>query len=332
MRRRFLKHLLTYRWCGRVIGRIFPQAGFRILTFHRVLPNDTPPDDYRRILGNPTAAEFERLVVCLKKRFRIRPLPELVEAAPRWGNEFALGISFDDGYADVAAIAAPILFRHGVPFTVFLTTAFMDGEVPWFSRLFAFVHGAEVDRGALWLPASVAWDGRSPSELRDRLSRHLNRFDTPRMHEMLDELEARNPWYRPPADLSEFEAFMTWDDVRTMQRAPLVTWGSHTVTHINVASVDGARLREELECSRDRIERETGRPCDLIAYPGGRFDESKIRHVRAAGYRAGFVMREGINNCATQPYAFRREYAPCDLAGALFRIHGLRQRLRGQRR
>jgi len=326
---RLLKFLLSHPWCDPLLRRISPVAGFRILTFHRVLPDETQPGDYRLLLGNPTAAQFESLIVELTRRFHIRPLSELVDRAPSWDGEFALGISFDDGYADVARIAAPILLRHGVPFTVFLTTAFLDGEIPWFSRLFAFAHSADLRADSLWLPEGVRWDENSPSSLRTSLARYLNRMDTKRIHEMLDELETRNPWYRPPTDLRNLEAFMTWDDVRRLQCSPLVTWGSHTVTHPNVTALEPLRLEEELRLSRHRIEHETGRECDLIAYPGGYYESRIAGAVRDAGYRAGFVMREGINRRVLDPYAIRRHYVPTDLPGALLKVYGLsRQRPR----
>src|ERR1700743_1171004 len=44
-----------------------------------------------------------------------------------------LAVTFDDAFASVRAIAAPILERHGVPATVFAPTAFMDGgaDLKW---------------------------------------------------------------------------------------------------------------------------------------------------------------------------------------------------------
>ena len=318
---------LFKRLCLSPLGRwlaapMIREDGFRIINFHRVLPDSTPPGDYRRVLGNPTASQFERMMKVIRRHFRILPIEELVARMPDWKRGFALGVTFDDGYEDVGSIAAPILERLGIPYTVFLTTRFLDGELPWFSRMFALAHSPELRREHLWLPQEIEWDGASPSALRHALAKHLSQFDTPELSARLDELEASNAWYRRPDDLRQREAFMTWDDVRRVQAGRCASWGAHTLTHVNVAAVEGARLDEELLVPRQRIEAETGRPCPFVAYPGGRFHESKIQNVKAAGYRAGFLMKAGLNDPATDVFRIYREYAAADPVNALFQLYG----------
>jgi peptidoglycan/xylan/chitin deacetylase (PgdA/CDA1 family) len=40
-------------------------------------------------------------------------------------------ITFDDGFADVAAAALPILVEHGLPFTLYLSTGYVGGLMHW---------------------------------------------------------------------------------------------------------------------------------------------------------------------------------------------------------
>jgi hypothetical protein len=94
-----------------------------ILIFHRVLPAPDPlfPDEV-------DARRFDQLLALLKTCFNIVPLSEGVRGLksgklpPR-----AACITFDDGYADNAEIALPLLQKHGVKATFFVATGFLDG-------------------------------------------------------------------------------------------------------------------------------------------------------------------------------------------------------------
>lgn len=73
----------------------------------------------------PALAEecFRRQMEWLTTHARIVPLPSLLDGAPGAGLQVAL--SFDDGYASVHDLAAPILQSHGAVGTVYVTTGRM---------------------------------------------------------------------------------------------------------------------------------------------------------------------------------------------------------------
>jgi peptidoglycan/xylan/chitin deacetylase (PgdA/CDA1 family) len=80
-------------------------------------------------------------------------------------------------------------------------------------------------------------------------------------------------------------AFMTWDQVREMQRAGM-TIGAHSRTHpsLTAPNVD---LNAEVAGSRTDIERNLGSAPDLFAYPYGDWNAHVEDAVRDAGFRAG---------------------------------------------
>jgi peptidoglycan/xylan/chitin deacetylase (PgdA/CDA1 family) len=59
---------------------------------------------------------------------------------------------------------------------------------------------------------------------------------------------------------------------------------AHTIHHLDLTTLDAAHLREEADGSRRLLRREYGVPVDDFCYPSGRFDETVIAAVRAAGY------------------------------------------------
>jgi peptidoglycan/xylan/chitin deacetylase (PgdA/CDA1 family) len=66
------------------------------------------------------------------------------------------------------------------------------------------------------------------------------------------------------------KGYMTWDEVAGMAPSPLVTFGSHTVNHRNLAKLSGDEVRAELAESKQRIEAATKKACDHFCCPWGR--------------------------------------------------------------
>jgi peptidoglycan/xylan/chitin deacetylase (PgdA/CDA1 family) len=96
--------------------------GLRILLYHRVSDDDDPlavtPARFRRQMDH-LAAEGYRVVDLLTA-------VELLDASAP--PERTIGLTFDDGFADLRDEALPILSSHGFRGTVFVTTGVVDGR------------------------------------------------------------------------------------------------------------------------------------------------------------------------------------------------------------
>jgi len=81
---------------------------------------------------------------------------------------------------------------------------------------------------------------------------------------------------------------LTEDMIREMSRSRLVKFESHTLSHPNLDEIssDYERLAEELEKSKEIIEKITGRRVLAISYPSGRFD-AKVQKKTQEIYRFG---------------------------------------------
>jgi peptidoglycan/xylan/chitin deacetylase (PgdA/CDA1 family) len=60
---------------------------------------------------------------------------------------------------------------------------------------------------------------------------------------------------------------------------------AHTISHLDLTTLSGARLRREVAGSRDILRGRFHQPVNFFCYPAGRFDRATIRAVRQAGYR-----------------------------------------------
>jgi peptidoglycan/xylan/chitin deacetylase (PgdA/CDA1 family) len=83
---------------------------------------------------------------------------------------------------------------------------------------------------------------------------------------------------------------MSTNELRQCAAEPLVTIGSHGVTHASLLDCDDDLLARELQESKAFLEEVTGRKVEYFAYPYGYYDERVARQTQRAGYRAAFVI------------------------------------------
>ena len=110
-------------WAARTRGRMDAQdQGLRLIFYHRVSDDDdelaVPPRRFRAQMELLAGHGFR--VVDLVEAVRLLDAGEL---PPK-----TVGLSFDDGYRDVAEHALPVLAEHGFRATVFVPTGVIDGR------------------------------------------------------------------------------------------------------------------------------------------------------------------------------------------------------------
>jgi len=91
--------------------------GFRILMYHAI--GTAIKDDYNGMY-NITASLFEYHMQLLASNYKkhLIQLNDCIVNKP----EFNIAITFDDGYKDNLLIAAPILKKYNIPFSIFIIT------------------------------------------------------------------------------------------------------------------------------------------------------------------------------------------------------------------
>jgi peptidoglycan/xylan/chitin deacetylase (PgdA/CDA1 family) len=102
--------------------------------------------------------------------------------------------------------------------------------------------------------------------------------------------------------------WMSWDEVRQLRRDGFEI-GSHTMHHVDLGTASPAQARQELACSRERLERELGEPVTLFSYPFGRaenMNETNRALVQEAGYACCASANGGIVSARTDPYRLAR--------------------------
>ena len=296
----------TVRGLGRVLGAA-RGARLSILIFHRVLPAPDP-----LLPGEPDAAAFEARMRWLASAFSVIPLIEAVrrlQAGSLPPN--AASVTFDDGYADNATIAAPILARLRLSATFFVSTGFLDGGRMWNDTVIESVRACrepELDLTALdcgtWRCDGAA---RRVAAI-DGLLGRLKYLPQPERQAKVDAI-ASAVGLPATSDL-----MMTRDQVRSLRRQGM-SIGAHTVSHPILTTLDAAEARREIVDGRRDLEQTTGAPIKLFAYPNGKpvrdYDASHAALVRDLGFDAAVSTAWGVSHRGSDPFQLPR-FTPWD--------------------
>jgi peptidoglycan/xylan/chitin deacetylase (PgdA/CDA1 family) len=246
------------------------------LMYHSVAEDQG--DKRREIVAPHGAAIFERQLRYVRRRYRLVPSRDLLEAVRtrRRGQRFPVAITFDDDLACHALVSLPILERVGAPATFFLSGASLDAPFAfWWERL-----QRAFDEDVEDVPALVGSAGRT-------------------IHELGWDIEAMTPSDRDAvsARLAERlgpdqpDAGMREGEVRTLV-ARGMTVGFHTRRHDPLTSLSDNALATALREDREHLEEIVGRRLDVIGYPHGKADRRVADAARAAGFTTGFAVGE----------------------------------------
>ncbi len=260
-----------------------------ILRFERVRPRRAAR--FQPLKSHEITPRFlDRTIRALKRwKFDIVSMDEVCRRADTLASPRRfVCLTFDGGYKDIMSSAYPVLSRHGVPFTLYVPTAFPDGigEAWW-----------------LALEHVIAREHRI-SLVMGREERH---FDVPGTTEKYQLYELLFQWMHSlaPSDLSAAikdlctryavdlaavtrEASLDWSDLATLAADPLVTLGSATVNYPVLSNLRDATALREMTMGRAVAEAAFRRDVRHFAYPFGDRASWRRKHAVMAE-EAGFV-------------------------------------------
>ena len=271
------------------LARWKPRGVGVILRFERVRPRHAAR--FQPLRSREITPDFlDRIVRALKRwEYDIISMNEVCRRAVTFaGRRRFVCLTFDGGYKDVMSSAYPVLSRHGVPFTVYVPTAFPDGigEAWW-----------------LALEQVIARESR----ISLIIDRKETRFFVPRAAEKYQLYDFLFQWMRSlsPSDLSAAikdlcmrytvdlaalsrEVSLDWRDLTRLAADPLVTLGCATVNYPVLSNLKDAAALREMTMGKAVAEAAFRRDVTHFAYPFG--DRSAwVRKHAAMAQDAGFV-------------------------------------------
>jgi peptidoglycan/xylan/chitin deacetylase (PgdA/CDA1 family) len=283
-------------------GRLRRAAAFPVLAYHRVNDENDP------FFPSLPSSVFQQHMAYLTRSYRVVTIEELVERMQRGCvPRNAIAITFDDGYRDNLTHAAPILARHGLPATIFLTTGLIGtSELAWFDQVAAAFKCTKAE--SMIAPWGSRVSLESQNDRLTALDRILAYLKTLTEDEFARRLDAVLNALGIDGQSGRQALMLDWDDVMALKGLGL-SIGAHTVRHPILSRVSVARARSEIAGSRTMIESVCGVAPKAFAYPNGKqgdYDDTVQRLVREAGFACAVTSRFGLNTRRTPVYELRR--------------------------
>lgn len=251
-----------------------------ILFYHRVL---LEPDPLTPELMD--AATFERQIKALASVFTIVPLEVAVEQLYSGTiKPLTLSISFDDGYMDNHEIAAPILKKHKLHATFYLTSGFMNGRLMYNDQILETIRRLPTGK------YDFSWLGLSEFSISDVTSRRklflslvasVKYLSSEQRDAVCNRLVAMVDGKLP------LNVMMRAEHILNLHRSGM-SIGGHTVDHPILLGLNDKDACSQIVRNRDDLADIIGEKPRLFAYPNGKpgfdYDTRHVGMVRDAGY------------------------------------------------
>lgn len=270
---------------GLQLARILARHHPRILMYHRLSAKDEP--------GKIHVDQFRKQMRLIKRHFHPMNLTELLEAHEQGSvPNHAVVVTFDDGYADFAEYAFPIMQEEGIPSTLFITTGFVNGDLwLWPDQLRYVIEKCETED-----PVNIPGFDKQLDILSDRtkawsiVADHCLTIPNRQKLQLIEALfKSFNISF--PGKAPENYKPLSWLQIREMCSEGLDV-GSHSFSHPILTSLDLGELEDELSKSKQLIRKNLGFDTAMFCYPNGQrydFDDKIKKEIKRAGYRFGIA-------------------------------------------
>lgn len=266
-----------------------------VAMFHRVLPMTDP----RYAGADPewtiTPEVFRECMVFFLRHYKVLS-PDAVFSALRGEATLpsrGLLITFDDGWADNAEYALPILKEFSLSSLIFVVGNAVNQQTPfWEERVYSFL-ATEPDalpklKSAL-TERNIFISLTEPKELDERSIKkfitELKVCDRLMLESVLDDLV---PARALPAGMMDTETLQSF-------RNASQNIGSHGLTH--QPFTEASDIDSELSVSKKVLSNHLrGDAVDALSFPHGAYSETIFKKCQTAGYRYIFSSRSNLND------------------------------------
>jgi peptidoglycan/xylan/chitin deacetylase (PgdA/CDA1 family) len=277
-----------------------------IFLFHRV-HNESDIRFY-----DPTVTEFDALLGFLKKFFNFLRLDEAVQRL-QTGTlpKNAAVITFDDGYKDNYTNALPILLKHNVPASFYVTTGFIGGGCMWNDKVIHSIvksPNQTIDLQELGIKEKVLSDTTQRKAFAIEVLGKVKHMPYSQRLDVVENI------CEVAGGLVPNDLMMSVEEVKALHASGMEI-GGHTVTHPILTSLDKKEAISEISQGKETLEFWLGEPLKTFAYPNGKpnadYNLDHVNSLKGLGFKAAVSTAWGVTHKGSDLYQLPR-FTPWD--------------------
>lgn len=295
--------------------------------YHRVI--DLPYDPWKLCVSGK---HFEEHMLIIKKYAAAVQIGELADSLPSFSlGRKKIAVTFDDGYADNYYNAAPILKRHAVSATFYITTGATDSQQEFWwdeiSRLilepaslpatFQLTTGQTHYTWAIDSTKATIMTKNDPipeqippnnsilskTQLYFAVWRIISSLSTTEKSETLKKVAL---WSGSKPEARDNYRAMTTKELTDLSSSYLFEIGAHTVRHPMLAQLNFSEQKEEIVESKNFLEKMYKKKIISFAYPHGSYNENTLKLMKETGFKNACTTEERPVTRKTDPYRLPR--------------------------
>jgi len=299
MKQKIIK--LAMKLGGLQLAKFITRKKPRIFMYHSFSQNE--------IDGAVSTETFEWQITEIKKNFNpitLLELSTLISSNKPVPNN-TIVITIDDGYKNFYDIAYPILKKHNVPATFFVTTGFINGDLwLWPDQLkwllkqnTSALKKVTLNNQVLSLTGTFHQNWQAINDFCLSVTDELKHTY---IQSLADQLSIVLPIKAP----KQYEP-CTWQQLKEMQEWGIEI-GGHTVTHPSLGQVNNQQAESEIMGCLQEINKQLGKRKRTFCYPNGApndYNEKIKNTVKISGFVSAVTAFNDSYNI-NLPFAWRR--------------------------
>lgn len=279
-----------------------------VLCYHGVDKDGSNKFNGRHI----AASVFEKHLIYFKRNFNVVTLEEIfkLKSNPNQTGKKTIAITFDDGYQNNYQLAFPVLKKHGLPATFFVSSITLeDPEAILWSDMIDLLRvetGGKIEfdkfsflpdgpfrmkekNSGQWLDDYFK---ELPPSIRDeKIAQIAKKYDLGKIKRQTDPLYWR---------------MMTTQEIHEIAKSNLVEIGSHGHNHFNLGMIPLEKAKEEMRISKLLLETAAQRPVVSIAFPDGSYNTEVRKAAQELGYKYLLAVPYKLGDDPEYPGILRR--------------------------